>query len=166
MQHDNVKKRVYECFIETAKAAMRGQSMKFQYILSDGTAKIMEIEGDEFSEHDYGITVDNSQHSIEMMQKVEGLAQAMVQNGSMTMTTMMKVFSDASPAEITRTIRQEEMEAKQQQAEQAEAERKIQMEQMQMQAQMEQDKIRIVEDNNIRDNETKLKIAGNDAYKY
>ena len=35
IQHDDVKKRALECFLETAKIALKGRSKKFQYILSD-----------------------------------------------------------------------------------------------------------------------------------
>lgn len=35
--HDSVKKRVYECLLETAKIALKGRSKKFDYILSDGS---------------------------------------------------------------------------------------------------------------------------------
>ena len=163
MTHDNVKKRVYECFIETAKAAMKGKSMKFQYILSDGTSKIMEIDGDEFSECDYGLSVDNSKYSQELIQKLETLAQSMVQNQMMSASTLIKIFSDSSIAEITRTIQNEEMETKQQAAEQAEKDREIQMAQMEQQANLEHRKVEIMSENNVRDNETKLKIAGINA---
>jgi hypothetical protein len=33
--HDNLKKRVLEAFIETAKIALKGRKKKFEYILSD-----------------------------------------------------------------------------------------------------------------------------------
>jgi len=39
---------------------MRGRSKKFQYILSDNSMKVMDIDGDEFAEADYGLVVDNS----------------------------------------------------------------------------------------------------------
>jgi len=57
--HEDVKKRVLEAFLETAKIALKGRSKKFQYILSDGSMKMMDIDGDEFAESDYGLVVDN-----------------------------------------------------------------------------------------------------------
>ena len=48
--HDNVKKRVLEAFLETAKIAMRGRTKKFPFILPDHSEKIMEIDGEEFAE--------------------------------------------------------------------------------------------------------------------
>jgi hypothetical protein len=35
--HDDLKKRVLECFLETAKIAMKGRKKKFEYITSDGS---------------------------------------------------------------------------------------------------------------------------------
>jgi hypothetical protein len=58
--HENLKKRVLECFLETAKVAMRGRNLKFPYITSDISQRIMAIDGDEFAESDYGLIVDNS----------------------------------------------------------------------------------------------------------
>jgi hypothetical protein len=60
MVHDDVKKRALECFLETAKIALKGRSKKFQYLLADNTLKVTEIDGDEFAESDYGLVVDNS----------------------------------------------------------------------------------------------------------
>jgi hypothetical protein len=39
---------------------MRGRNMKFPYITSDISQRIMAIDGDEFAESDYGLIVDNS----------------------------------------------------------------------------------------------------------
>jgi len=49
-----------ECFIETAKIACKGRNKKFQYILDDKSIKVMDIDGDDFAENDYGLVVDNS----------------------------------------------------------------------------------------------------------
>jgi len=42
--HDNTKKRALECLLETAKIAMHGKSKKFQYINSDYSLKLVDIE--------------------------------------------------------------------------------------------------------------------------
>lgn len=74
--HDDVKKRTLEAFLETAKIALKGRSKKFQYLLSDGSIQIMNIDGDEFAEADYGLVVDNSNGLQELQQKIDMLAQA------------------------------------------------------------------------------------------
>ena len=57
--HDDTKKRALEAFIEVSKAAAKGRSLKFQYMLPDSSFRIMEMDGDEYAESDYGIVVDN-----------------------------------------------------------------------------------------------------------
>ena len=76
IQHDDVKKRALECFLETAKIALKGNSKKFQYILPSNAIRIIDIDGDEFSDSDYGLVVDNSQGTQELSQKLDMLAQA------------------------------------------------------------------------------------------
>lgn len=97
--HEDVKKRVLECFLETAKIALRGRSKKFQYILSDSSMKVMEIDGDEFAEADYGLVVDNSNGIQELNSKLDTLAQAALQNQTLSFSTIMKLFSSSSLAE-------------------------------------------------------------------
>jgi hypothetical protein len=74
--HDDVKKRALECFLETAKIALKGRSKKFQYILSDMSMKVMDIDGDEFAECDYGLVVDNGNGTQDLNSKLDVLAQA------------------------------------------------------------------------------------------
>jgi hypothetical protein len=163
MTHDNVKKRTLECFIETAKIAMRGQKVKFQHILSDGTAKIVDIDGEEFSECDYGLNIQDGRQTAEVKQKLEALAQSMVQNQMMSASTLVKLHTTDSLAEITRTIQQDEAQMKEQQAQAQQAEQEQFQAELEFKQQIEAEKLRIQEANNIRDNETKLLIAGINA---
>ena len=96
--HEDVKKRALECFLETAKIALKGQKKKFQYILSDMSSKIMEIDGDEFAEADYGLVVDNSSASQELNSKLDTLAQAALQNQTLSFSTIMDLYSSSSIA--------------------------------------------------------------------
>ena len=138
--HDSVKKRALECLLETAKIAYRGRKIKFDYILNDGSKVLVEFDGDEFAECDYGLVVDNSNGAQELNQKLDMLAQAGLQNG-MQFSTIMKLYTTSSLAEKQRMIeaserKREEQAAQQQQIEQqqfqAELQQKTQLEQMKM----------------------------------
>ena len=76
MQHDDVKRRVLTCFLETAKIAYKTGSVKFQYILPDFSQVISSIDGDEFAESDYGLVIDASPGLQELSQKLDMLVQA------------------------------------------------------------------------------------------
>lgn len=159
IQHDNLRKRVLECFIETAKIALKGRSKKFQYILPDYTTKMVEIDGDEFSELDYGLSVDNSSGLQELQQKIDMLAQAALQNQTLNFSTIMKLYSSNSMAEKQRMVEKNE-QVMQQQAEQQQQQQQ-QMQEQQLQAQMQQLQAQNQQADmlNQRDNETKILVA-------
>lgn len=157
--HDDVKRRVLECFLETAKIALRGRSKKFQYILPDTSMRVMDIDGDEFAECDYGLVVDNSDGTQQLQQKLDMLAQAALQTQTLSFSTITKLYTSASLAEKQRLIEKDERQIReaQQQAQQQQIEsqeRIAQMENEQKQAELQQK-----DQANIRDNQVKLLIA-------
>lgn len=159
-KHDSVKRRVFECLLETAKIAMRGKGIqKFEYITSDGAKKIMEIDGDEFAECDYGLIVDNSTGIQELNQKMEMLAQAALQNQLLDFSTIMKLYSSTSIAEKQRMVEANEARKRE------EMQRQQQMQQQQFQQQLEQQAIDAEATRQLQmqmhqeDNETKIIVA-------
>ncbi len=157
--HDDTKKRVLECFLETAKIAMRGSSTKFQYLLSDGSMSVMDIDGDEFSENDYGLVVDAEGSSNALKQKIEGLAQAALQNQALSFSAIMKLYGSGSLAEKQRMLEKDEQKLierrqQEQQAAQQSQEKIAQMQQEQAMAELKQK-----DELNKRDNDTKVLIA-------
>lgn len=157
--HDDIKRRVLECFLETAKIAFKGRSKKFQYILSDNSMRIMDIDGDEFAEADYGLVVDNSQGTQELAQKLDMLAQAALQNQTLSFSTIMRLYNSSSLAEKQRLVEKDEqaIQARNAQAQQQQMQAQqqiVQLENEQRLAEMQQK-----EQANIRDNETKIIVA-------
>ena len=158
-QHEDVKKRVLECFLETAKIALQGRSKKFQYILSDNSTQIVNIDGDEFAEADYGLVVDNSSGIQELSQKLDVLAQAALQNQTLSFSTIMKLYSSCSLAEKQRFVENNEKELMERNQQQQQQQMQIEQEKIQQQAQIEQAKMQQEDMLNQRDNETKILIA-------
>lgn len=157
--HDDVKKRALECFLETAKIALRGRSKKFQYLLSDNSMKIMDIDGDEFAESDYGLVVDNSNGIQELKQKIDMLAQAALQNQTLNFSTIMKLYDSCSMAEKQRLVERNEQEMLQRQQEAQQQQQQQQQQQLEMQAQQQEAQMQMQDTLNQRDNETKVLIA-------
>ena len=139
--HDSVKKRALECFLETAKIAYKGRKIKFNYLQPDGSRQLVEIDGDEFAECDYGLVVDTGNDVQELMQNIGQLAQAALQNNKMNFSTLMKIYLTKSPVEKQRLLERYEqrVEEQQQQAEQMQQQQFEQ--QMQQQAAIEQAKL-------------------------
>ena len=159
LTHEDVKKRVLECFIETAKIAMKGRNKKFQYILPDYSVKSMNIDGDVFAEADYGLVVDNSQGSQQLAQKMESLAQAALQNQTLSFSTIMKLYSSCSLAEKQRLIERDEKNMQDRASEQAQQQQQQQQQQQELLLKQHEAELKLKEENNIRDNEAKVVVA-------
>lgn len=157
--HDDVKRRAIECFLETAKIALRGKSKKFQYILADNSLKVMEIDGDEFADCDYGLIVDSNNTSQQLNQKLDALAQAALQNSALTFSTIMKLYSSCSLAEKQRMVERAEMQSMQRQQEAQQQQLQAQQEIQQQQLQLKEAEMQLSDTLNQRDNETKVLVA-------
>ena len=157
--HNDVKKRALECFLETAKIALRGRNKKFNYILPDHSIKMMDIDGDVFAEADYGLVIDSGNQAQELHAKLDTLAQAALQNQTLSFSTIMKLYNSASLAEKQRMVESDERALQERQAQ-------MQQQQMQMEQQLEQARLQekqaemqFQDAMNQRDNETKILIA-------
>lgn len=157
--HDDVKKRALECFLETAKIAMRGKNKKFKYIVPGITETLVDFDGDEFAECDYGLVIDNSQDTQKFESQIETLAQAALQTQTLSFSSILKLYSSCSISEKQKIIEIDEKK-RQQQAQEAQQQQMQQQQQLaQMQQQLEQIKLQMEEQKNIRDNETKIQVA-------
>lgn len=162
--HDDVKRRALECFLETAKIALKGRNKKFQYILSDGSMRVMDVDGDEFAECDYGLVVDNSNAIQELQQKMDMLAQAALQNQTLNFSTIMKLYNSSSLAEKQRMVEKNEQELMQRQQEAQQQQAQLEQQKMQADAQAKEADMQLKDQMNQRDNETKILIAQMQAY--
>jgi hypothetical protein len=161
--HNDVKKRALECFLETAKIAFRGRTKKFNYILPDYTIKAIDLDGDIFAEADYGLVIDSNSQAQELHAKLDTLAQAALQNQTLSFSTIMKLYNSASLAEKQRMIEEDEriIQERQAQAQQQQMQHEQQLEQAKLQE--KQMEMQHEDQLNQRDNETKILIASMQA---
>ena len=157
--HEDVKKRALECFLETAKIALKGRTLKFNHILGTGAIQISEIDGDEFAENDYGLIVDSSNATQELNSKLDMLAQAALQNQALGFSTIMKLYGSCSLAEKQRMVEANEKKLQEQQQQQQQQQTEIQQMQIQQQAATEQARMEQEYKIHSEDNETKILIA-------
>ena len=137
MKHDDVKRRVLQCFVDTAKIAFKGQNKKIQYILDDQSTAILNIDGDEISEMDYGIAITSSNRTKELKETMKQLAQSFMQNGG-SFSTVMDIYLSPSLSDMRRKIERAELDAQEAQSAQAEQQNKIAEAQMKIEQENEQ----------------------------
>ena len=120
---------------------------------------MIDIEGDEFAENDYGLVVDNSQSTQMLSQQIETLAQAALQNQLLPFSAIMKLYSTASIAEKVKLVEVEEQKMKQQQQEQAQQEQQLQQQQMQMQQEIAAQQMQFEQEKIDKECETRIMVA-------
>lgn len=158
--HNNVKKRVLDCFCETAKIAARGKKIKFRYISSDSSMRLMEFDGDEYAENDYGIVVDNSSDILNLDQKIESIGQAALQTQSASLSDIMKMWlSTCSLADKIRILQNAERRRMEQAQRDQQMQLQVQQEATQAQMQAKQMELESQMAMNTEDNETKVLVA-------
>ena len=157
-QHDELKKRVLEAFIETAKVALRENPKKTQYILDDQSIETLEIDIDEFCESDYGIMVTNGSNVMELEQMIKQNAQAFIQNGG-SMSTIMDLYFSSSLMDMRHKFENAEEEMHQRQSESAQQQAKAQEEAFKAEVEFKKQELELKDIINQRDNETKRYIA-------
>jgi hypothetical protein len=104
------------------------------YVMPDGSVEQIDIEPLTHMESEYGIFVSDAGKDIEKKQKIEGLAQAMVQNGA-KMSSIVDVFASDSFSQIKDKIIQAEKAAEELQKAQEEAERQMEEQKLAVQQQ-------------------------------
>lgn len=157
-QHNDTKKRVITAFLEEAKGALRGRNKKFQYILSDGSTKFMDIDGTEFSECDYGLVVDDSNDIQKLNSAVDSIAQAALQN-QYKFSAMMQLYTSNSLQEKIRIVERAEKEMQRQQEQQSQQQQQMEQQKVQADMQMKQMEMQQKDALNQRDNDTRLQVA-------
>lgn len=107
MKHEEVKRRCLSVFLETAKIALKDNKKKLQHITDDMSMQIIDIDGNEINEADYGLIVSSSANVKKVHQTLETLAQAFLQNGG-SYTTVIDILTSQSLADIRRKIEDSE----------------------------------------------------------
>ncbi len=158
-KHEDVKLRVMEAFLETAKYVLGKQgNRQVQYVLDDNTIEVLKMSNADFSEADYGVICTNTNKYKAMEQMIKENAQAFLQNGGGFKTLLDIAFSN-SLMDMRRKIETAEDELNARNAQQAEMQQQTAQQQMQQAAQMEQAKMELDRYKNDQDNATRRYVA-------
>lgn len=156
--HENTKLRVIRALVETAKVAWEGKKFKRTFIMDDSSQGILDFDSEVFNESEYGIYITNALEHREMLQMLRSLSQAFMQNGG-TLSMVANLYTTTDPTSLQRKMEtfEEQLRSERENA------RKQQLESESAAAQEQnatiKEKLRIEEEKNIRDAETKIYIA-------
>jgi hypothetical protein len=117
--HDDFINRSLECYLETAKIAWKDQKFKRQFVLADGSQTVLDFDGSQFMESEYGTYSTNSAIDKDMMNTLKSLTQPFMQNGG-TLSMVMELYRTQDPAALQRKFEAFEEQLQQQQLKQQE----------------------------------------------
>jgi hypothetical protein len=151
--HDKNWEQILTSLLQAAQVAYKGKHLLKQYVLDDLSVATIELSPDELTDADLGIFISNSYKDEMTFQKLEGLAQALVQNDKARFSDLIKMFNSSSAQELEAHIIQAEQKSEQQNQQQAEAQMQFQ------QAELESENF-----NKERDREVKIQVAEIQAF--
>lgn len=137
--HDNVKLRTLRALLEVAKYCLKEKKEAIQYITSEMTSKIFEVDGDLINEADYGILVGDATNDARTITTLQEAVKIALQTGQVDLIQMMDIFSTDSTASIKRKIEKSVREKQQMEQENVKAEQEAQKAQMEQLAQQHQE---------------------------
>lgn len=127
--HNLVKRDVTQALLETAKICYTiEQPDALSYVLDDLSLGLLNIDNDLLESSEYGLFVSNTSKSDEVLQTVQQLAHAALQNQKIELSDVIKVFRSDSLQEaeefliVAEETTQERLQALQQQQAKAQAE--------------------------------------------
>ena len=151
----------------------KGNSKRIQYMTDDLANVFFKLNGDQFSQSEYGLFISNSAKDNMAIEALKQLTHAALQNEQMTLSDVVQIYNASSISDLRTNLKRSEQEAQQrveqqqqqqmqmqemqvQQQQQVEAQ-KMQLEQAKLQ--LEQEKENREDQRNTEDNQTKVRIA-------
>ncbi len=123
------------------------------YVLPDSGQEIVEIDGMQHMESEYGVFVSNAREDVNKMQQVKQLSQAMLQNDVPLSDVLETIDADS-----VQTMKEKIKEAEKSRQELAKAQRQADMQQQLQEQELEYAKIKADLEEARMDNETKVQI--------
>lgn len=118
--------------VETAEVAYRRKPLTTQFVLNDGSRKILEIDEEVFNNASYGIFNSDNSKDYQVFQELRQLTQPLLQNDKIEIDDLIEILNADSMSELKRELkasqrRREKREEQMQKAQQESQEKQVQM---------------------------------------
>lgn len=132
MVHDNLWREIKTGLIEVAEVAYKRKPLITQFVLNDGSRKVLEIDEEVFNNASYGIFNSDNSKDYQVFQELRQLTQPLLQNDKIDIDDLIEILNADSMSELKRELKaskrkREKREEQMQQAQQASEEKMVQM---------------------------------------
>ena len=156
--HGLAKKNAVTIFLDVAKYAIEQYDKKYVHYFTDDLSRNFFEVTDEFLYSDFDIFVTDSSREHRNLEQLRSLIQPAMQNGA-SLLDAANLLTTESISEIKVKLDEIETAREQREEEMARIQQETAQQQMELQAQLEQEKLRVAEEDSIRDSQTAIEVA-------
>jgi len=156
--HGLAKKNAITIFLNVAKFAIEQYDKKYIHYFTDDLSRNFFEVTDDFLYSDFDIFATDSSKEHRNLEELRSLIQPAMQNGA-SLLDAANLLTTESISDIKVKLDEIETKRLQREEEMARIQQETAQQQMQMQAEIEQEKLRIQEEDSIRDSSTAIEVA-------
>lgn len=164
--HNKVIENLINNLVNVAKITLKENPIKASYVLDDMSIAELDLDNDLLDISEQNIFVTNSLDAQQQLQRINDLAQPLIQNGQIDFEDAIKLGFSKNPADMINvakdSIRKNEARMQQKQ----EMDSQLQQQQSQMAQQLEQLRHQMEMEKQERELQTKLLVAQMDSHKF
>lgn len=112
--HDNVKLRTLRMLLEVAKYCLKNKSESLQYVTSEFTNEIFNVDGELINEAEFDLLVGDATNDAKTIEILQEAVKIALQTGAVDLIQLMDIFSSNSTSAIKRKV-EKSVRAKQEQ---------------------------------------------------
>jgi hypothetical protein len=166
--HNQTKGRVLTTLLEVAKDWVGEDSKKLQYMTSDLNQVLLDLVGTEYSSCDYDVFISNSSKDVAVIDQLQGLMQAAMQNDQITLSDVAKTLGQNNVSEMIQKLEEasKEKQAREQQVAQAGQEGQKEMNDLKREElDIKKQEVELTKYKIDQDNATKIEVAEIGSFK-
>jgi hypothetical protein len=145
--------------LEVAKDVYRSGSKALQYVTDDLQTIMFQIDGQEFSNADYGTFTTDDNKDMQVFDALRANAQAALQNDQMAFYQLADIYTSESVAQIRTELKNYYVDKQQQLSQQQEQQVQVQREQIAAQQQAHEEQMALKQYEIDTNNATKIQVA-------
>lgn len=125
--HNKMWETVMNSLVQVTQYCWKGNKIVKQYVLDDLSRYVLDIDGEELHNADFGIYVSNNIDDAELIETLKQMALPILQNEGKLMD-IVRIYKAMSASQLEREFKSEERERERKQQQQEEAQRQMQQE--------------------------------------
>ena len=164
--HEKNWEQILSSLVQCAQSAWKDKSVIKQFVLDDLSLETLNITDTSFFNSDFGVFVSSGAKESTVFQRMQDLAQPLLQNDKAKFSDIIKLMRSDSITELEKQIEQSEKDFEERQAQEMQAQQEQLQQQIQAQKEMQEDQQAHEKELKEMELENKILLAQIDSFKF